>query len=57
MLINSRPSLLCGKCREEKNCICKCHDIDLTDNKHYFIQIEQDEIKVKPVIDLDHFRN
>ena len=56
MLIYSRPSKECGKCKEDKNCPCECHNIDLINCKHYEIHIEEQEIKVKPVKDLDHFR-
>ena len=56
MLIYPRPSKECGKCKEDKNCLCECHNIDLINSKHYEIHIDDEEIKVKPVVDLEHFR-
>ena len=51
------PSTLCGECRNNKNRVCKCHDIDLINSTHSEIHIEEQEIIVKTVVDLDHFRH
>ena len=56
MLIYPRPSKDCGQCREEKNCECECHNKDLINCKHHEIHYEDFDLKVKPVVDLDHFR-
>ena len=56
MLIYPRPSKDCGNCKKEKTCSCKCHEIDLINCKHHEIHIDDQEFKVKPVVDLDHFR-
>ena len=57
MLIFPRPSEFCRFCKLEKICPCECHNKDLVNGQHYLIRIEQQEIKVKPVVDLEHFRN
>jgi len=57
MLIFPRPSKYCGFCKMEKICPCECHNKDLANGQHYLIRIEAQEIKVKPVVDLDYFRN
>lgn len=51
------PSTFCGQCRENKNCVCECHNRDLINCGHYEIHIEEFNEPVKPVVDLDHFRN
>ena len=56
MLIYPRPSEFCGKCKEDKNCLCECHNIDLINSKHYEIHVDDQEFKVKEIPDLDHFR-
>lgn len=57
MLIQPRPSANCKFCELEKDCPCECHNRDLVNGRHYLIRIEAQEIKVNPVVDLDHFRN
>jgi len=57
MLIYPRPSKECGKCYEKDYCSCRCHDVNLINSKHYHIRIEEQEYKVKPVVDLEHFRD
>ena len=56
MLIYPRPSKECGKCQEDKNCLCECHNLDLINCKHHEIHIDDQEFKVKPVVDLENFR-
>jgi len=56
MLI-SRNDPLCGKCLIEKECDCDCHIKDLVNGRHYEIHEEPYDLKVKPVVDLDHFRD
>ena len=57
MLIYPRPSKECGKCKEDKNCLCECHNLDLINCKHHEIHIDDEEIIVKSVVDLEHFRD
>lgn len=57
MLIYPRPSKYCEKCETEKNCTCECHKSDLINCKHYEVRREEFTGEVKPVVDLDHFRN
>jgi len=57
MLIFPRPSKECEFCKLEKNCPCECHNRNLAYGHHYLIRIEPQEIKVKPAVDLDYFRN
>ena len=54
-MIYPRPSKDCGKCLEEENCPCECHNKDLMNCKHYEVHIEGLELKANPVVDLDHF--
>jgi len=56
MLIE-KNSPLCGKCLVDKNCDCLCHSKDVTFGNHYEIHEENLEIHVKPVKDLEHFRD
>jgi len=56
MLILPRPSILCQSCMKGEKCSCRCHDLDLTNGKHYHIRIEENDFIVKPVVDLEHFR-
>ena len=56
-MIFPRPSNLCGYCNIEDNCSCVCHLKDYTNNKHYRITDEEMPGKVKPVKDLEHFRD
>ena len=56
-MIFPKPHSKCRKCFENNNCDCLCHVKDLTDGQHYEIKEEPFTIKVKPVVDLDHFRN
>ena len=56
MLIYPRPSKECGKCQEDKNCVCECHNLDLINCKHHEIHIDDQEFKIKEIPDLDHFR-
>lgn len=57
MLIYPRPSEFCDYCKIEKPCPCECHNLDLINSRHYQIHIDDMLIKVKPVVDLDHFRD
>lgn len=57
MLIYPRPSKDCRNCEKEKVCSCKCHDIDLINCRHHIVRVEGLEITVKPVVDLEHFRD
>lgn len=57
MLIYPRPSEYCEKCQTEKDCPCECHNSDLINCKHYQVIREEFIGEVKPVVDLDHFRN
>jgi len=56
MLIQKNDPL-CGKCLVEKECDCLCHIKDVVSGRHYEIHEQPFEIKVKPVVDLDHFRS
>jgi len=56
-LIFDKPDLKCGWCLEHLDCDCICHKEDMTDNKHYHITRDDAIYKVKPVVDLDHFRD
>jgi len=56
MLI-SRNDPLCGKCLVDKNCDCICHVKDVVWGHHYEIHDEPFNLKVKSVVDLDHFRD
>ena len=57
VLIYPRPSEFCEKCQLEKFCPCECHNSDLINCKHYEVRREEFSGEVKPVVDLDHFRN
>jgi len=56
MLIKKNDPL-CGKCLVDKNCDCECHTKDLVNGRHYEIHEDNMEFNVKPVVDLDHFRD
>ncbi len=55
MLIQKNDSL-CGKCLVDKNCTCLCHTEDIVSGQHYEVKRSDFLGKVKPVVDLDHFR-
>ena len=57
MLIYPRPSEYCEKCQLGQNCPCECHKTDIINCKHYEVIREEFTGEVKPVVDLDHFRN
>jgi len=58
MLIFDKPSLDCGGCLDDLNCKCLCHVEDLINCKHYEVHRDDTVLyKVKPVVDLDHFRD
>ncbi len=57
MLIFRRPSEFCDYCKVENPCTCQCHEKDLISGHHYHVHIEEFLGKVKPVVDLEHFRN
>ena len=56
MLIQKNDPL-CGKCLVDGNCDCLCHVKDVTWGHHFEIHEDSIEFKVKPVVDLDHFRD
>ncbi len=56
-MIYPKPSKECGLCSKEENCPCECHNRDLINCRHYEVHIEEFNEPVKPVVDLDHFRN
>ena len=56
MLIQKNDSL-CGKCLVYKNCDCLCHSEDIVSGQHYEVKRNDFLGKVKPVVDLDHFRD
>lgn len=46
----------CLRCKDVRKCDCLCHEEDLVNGRHYKIGREVEDIIVKPVVDLDHFR-
>ncbi len=57
MLIYRIGAPECKQCEYIIDCNCQCHVKDLVNGKHYLIKIEEGDYKVKPVKDLEHFRN
>ena len=57
LLIYPKPSGNCGKCQIEKDCLCECHKSDVINCKHYEVRREEFTGEVKPVVNLDYFRN
>lgn len=57
-MIHPRPSEYCMKCKETKECLCACHEIEVHDKtKHYFIYQESLEMVAKSEKSLEHFRD
>jgi len=56
-MIYPRPSKDCGYCKLGGFCECLCHEKDVINCHHYHVHEETLSGKVKPVKDLEHFRN
>jgi len=57
VLIYPKPSNDCDKCHIMNDCDCECHKSDVINCRHYEVHREQFTGKVKPVVDLEHFRD
>ncbi len=56
-MIYPKPSEDCDKCQSMDNCDCECHKSDVINCRHYEVQREELQGKVKSVVDLEHFRD
>ncbi len=56
-MIIPENSPLCKRCKEVKSCDCLCHIRDVVSGNHHSILFEEGTFNVKPVKDLDHFRD